>query len=131
MVGNFSVTFTNTPTMNLYKAILKHCGSAVSGGIGSFSQMGFTEVEIATHALEGVKGAYTVKSVNAAFKAVKDFNTGQLCQPWTYGPYALHTRNNVDYTVTPDNGKMEVAQGCTPISAADPQIAQYRKVAGG
>jgi hypothetical protein len=57
MVGNFSVTFTNTPTMNLYKAILKQCGSAVSGGIGSFSQMGFTEAEIATHALEGVKGA--------------------------------------------------------------------------
>jgi hypothetical protein len=53
---------------------------------------------------------------------VKDFNTGQLCQPWTYGPYALHIPNNVDYTVTPDNGKMEVAQGCTPISAADPQM---------
>jgi hypothetical protein len=43
MVGNFSVTFTNTPTMNLYKAILKQYGCAVSGGIGSFSQMGFTE----------------------------------------------------------------------------------------
>ena len=36
--------------MNLYKAILKQYGSAVSGGIGSFSQMGFTDAEIAvTH----------------------------------------------------------------------------------
>jgi branched-chain amino acid transport system substrate-binding protein len=122
---------THTPSMNLYEAILKQYGSAVSGGIGSFSQMGFTEAEIATHALEGVKGAYTVKSVNKAFESVKDFTTGQLCEPWTYGPYPLHIPNNVDYTVTPDNGKMEVAQGCTPISAADPQIAQYRKVAGG
>ena len=30
----------------------------------------------------------------------------------------------------PNNGKMTTAQGCTPISAADPQIAQYRSVAG-
>ena len=45
---------TNTPTMNLYKAILKQYGSAVSGGIGSFSQMGFTEAEIAVHALESI-----------------------------------------------------------------------------
>ena len=72
-------------------------------------------------------GAYTVQSVNAAFKAVKDFNTGMLCQLWTYGDYPLHIPNNADYTVTPNNGKMTTAQGCTPISAADPQIAQYRE----
>ena len=122
----------NTPAMNLYKAILKQYGSAVSGGIGSFSQMGFTMGEIATHALESIKGAYTVKSVNAAFKAVKDFNTGMLCQLWTYGNYPLHIANNEDYTVTPNNGKMVTAPdgGCTAISSVDPQIAQYRKVAG-
>ena len=39
---------TNTPTMNLYKAILKQYGSDVSGGIGAFSEMGFTMGEIAT-----------------------------------------------------------------------------------
>jgi branched-chain amino acid transport system substrate-binding protein len=47
---------TGTPTMNLYKAILKQYGSSVSGGIDSFSQMGFTIAEIATHALESIKG---------------------------------------------------------------------------
>ena len=52
-----------------------------------------------------------------------------LCQPWTYGKLALHIPNNSDYTVTPNNGKMVTAQGCTPISAADPQIAQYRSAA--
>jgi branched-chain amino acid transport system substrate-binding protein len=121
---------TTTPTMSLYKAILKQYGSAVSGGIGSFSQMGFTEAEIAVHALESVTGSYTVSSVNAAFKAVKDFNTGMLCQLWTYGDYSMHIPNNEDYTVTPNNGKMTAAQGCTPISAVDPQIAQYRGLAG-
>ncbi|MBV9803083.1 MAG: ABC transporter substrate-binding protein [Solirubrobacterales bacterium] len=121
---------TNTPTMNLYKAILKQYGTNVTGGIGSFSQMGFTIAEIATHALESVKGPYTVQSVNQAFESVKGFDTGMLCEPWTYGTYSFHIANNVDYTVTPENGKMVIAQGCTPISAADPQIAAYRKLAG-
>jgi branched-chain amino acid transport system substrate-binding protein len=122
---------TNTPSMQLYKAILKQYGSTVSGGVGSFSQMGFTEAEIATHALESIKGAYTIQSVNQALKNVHGFTTGQQCEPWTYGDYPLHIPNNVDYTVTPNNGQMTLAQGCTPISSADPQIAQYRKVSGG
>src|SRR6202042_1510175 len=47
---------TSTPTMQLYEAILKQYGKAVSGGIGSFSQMGFTEAEIAVHPLEPITG---------------------------------------------------------------------------
>src|SRR5690242_5184421 len=121
---------TSTAKMGLYKAILSQYGKSVQGGIGSFSQMGFTEAEIAVHALQSITGAYTVQSVNAAFKAVKDFNTGMLCQAWTYGDYPLHIPNNSDYTVTPSDGKMTTAQGCTPISAVDPQIAQYRSAAG-
>ena len=121
---------TNTPKMALYKAILAQYGHAVSGGIGSFSQMGFAEAEIMVHALESVTGAYTVASVNAAIKNVSNFDTGMLCQGWTYGNFPMHIPNNVDYTTTPDNGQMVTAQGCTPISSADPQIAAYRKVAG-
>jgi branched-chain amino acid transport system substrate-binding protein len=121
---------TTSPAMNLYLAILKQYGKAVSGGVGSFSQMGFAEAEILVHALESVKGSYTVTSVNSAIKAVSDFSTGMLCQGWTYGNFPMHIPNNVDYTVTPDNGKMVTAQGCTPISAVDPQIAAYRKAAG-
>jgi branched-chain amino acid transport system substrate-binding protein len=122
---------TNSPSMALYKAILAQYGHAVSGGIGSFSQMGFAEAEIMVHALESVKGPYTVQSVNTAVKAVSGFNTGMLCQGWTYGSYPLHIPNNEDYTVTPDNGRMVTAQGCTLISSVDPQIAAYRKAAGG
>jgi branched-chain amino acid transport system substrate-binding protein len=121
---------TSTPTMNLYKAILKQYGKAVSGGIGSFSQFGFAEAEVAVHALQTITGPYTTKSVNAAFKAVQNFNTGMLCQLWTYGSYPMHIPNNEDYTVTPDNGRMVTAQGCTQISSVDPQIAAYRASAG-
>src|SRR5437763_14897410 len=122
---------TNTTNMQLYKAILQQYGSAVSGGIGSFSQMGFTEAEIAVHALQSVSGPYTVQSVNKAFQSVKGFDTGQLCEPWTYGPYPLHIPNNTDSTVTPNNGQMKEAQRCTPFLTADPQIAQYRKASRG
>jgi branched-chain amino acid transport system substrate-binding protein len=118
--------------MQLYEAILKQYGSAVSGGIGSFSQMGFVTAELATKALEKVTGPYTLKSVNAAFKAITNDSTEMLCKPFTYGNYPEHIPNNTDYTVTPSSsgGTMVVAQGCTAISSADPQIAAYRKIAG-
>ena len=120
-------------TAQLFDAILKQYGSSVSGGVGSFSEMGFTIAEIATHALESVSGAYTIASVSAALKAVTNYNTGMLCQGYTYGNYPEHIPNNMDYTVTPDNGKFVEAStggGCTLISANDPQIAAYRAVAG-
>ena len=120
-------------TAQLFDAILKQYGTNVSGGVGSFSEMGFTMGEIATHALESVKGPYTIASVSAALKAVTNFNTGMLCQGFTYGNYPTHLPNNMDYTVTPNNGKMVIAPtggGCTLISADDPQVAAYRAVAG-
>jgi branched-chain amino acid transport system substrate-binding protein len=122
-----------SPTAELYYAILKQYGSDVSGGVGSFSEMGFVQGEIAVHALESVKGPYTTASVSAAFKAVSDYNTGLLCQAFTYGNYSEHIPNNMDYTVTPDNGKfVEAANGggCTLIPSTDPQIAAYREIAG-
>jgi branched-chain amino acid transport system substrate-binding protein len=120
----------NGPEMQLYKAILAKYGSAVAGGLGSFSQMGFLLGKFATNALLTVKGPYTISSVNTAFKNIKNQKTELLCQPWVYGPYPLHIPNNADFTTTPDNGKMVTAQGCFNVSSADPQIAQYRKAAG-
>jgi branched-chain amino acid transport system substrate-binding protein len=123
---------TSTATMNLYRAILKQYGSNVSGGIGSFSQFGFVEAALAVKALSTIQGDYTVASVNAAFKALKDVNTGMLCQSFTYGDYAMHIPNNADYTVTPTKGQMLLVpgSGCLNISTDDPQIAQYVSLAG-
>jgi branched-chain amino acid transport system substrate-binding protein len=120
----------NGPEMQLYKGILAKYGSSVAGGIGSFSEMGYLLGKLAKDALLTVKGPYTIQSVNAAFKALKNEKTELICQPWVYGDYPLHIPNNSDFTTTPDNGKMVTAEGCTPISDADPQIAAYRKAAG-
>jgi branched-chain amino acid transport system substrate-binding protein len=117
------------PEIQLYKAILAKYGSSVAGGIGSFSQFGFLLAKFLVQALDKAKPPYTMKTVNAAIVGIKDYKSEQLCQPWTYGKLPLHIPNNSDYTVTPDNGKMITAQGCTEISNADPQIAQYRSVA--
>jgi branched-chain amino acid transport system substrate-binding protein len=119
----------NGPEMQLYKAILTQYGSSVAGGIGSFSQMGFVLAKFLVQALDKIHGQYTMQSVNAAIKAINAYKTEMLCQPWVYGDLALHIPNNVDYTTTPDNGRMVTAQGCTAISSADPQIAQYHTVA--
>ena len=120
----------NGPDMQLYKAILKQYGSAVAGGLGSFSEMGYLLGKFSVDALDTVTGAYTIKSANTAFKNIKDEKTDLLCQPWVYGDYPLHIPNNADFTTTPDNGKMVTAQGCFNVSSADPQIAAYRKAAG-
>jgi branched-chain amino acid transport system substrate-binding protein len=120
----------NGPEMQLYKAILAKYGQAVAGGIGSFSQMGFLLAKFFVQAVDTVKPPYTIANVNAAIKAIKDQSNEMQCQPWVYGNYALHIPNNADFTTTPDNGKMVTAQGCTLISSADPQIAQYRATAG-
>ncbi|HEY1666489.1 MAG TPA: ABC transporter substrate-binding protein [Trebonia sp.] len=120
-------------TAQLFDAILKQYGSAVSGGVGSFSEMGFVIGETATKALEGITGPYTIASVSAALKGLSNYNTGLLCQGFTYGNYSEHIPNNMDYTVTPNNGKFVQAAnggGCTLISASDPQIAAYRALAG-
>ena len=120
----------NGPEMQLYKAILKQYGSAVAGGLGSFSEMGYLLGKFLTDALQKDPGPYTMANVNAAIKNIKDEKTELLCQPWVYGNYPLHIPNNADFTTTPDNGNMVTAQQCFNVSSDDPQIAAYRKEAG-
>ena len=120
----------NGPEMQEYRAILAKYGSAVAGGVGSFSQFGFLLAKFFVQAVDKVKAPYTIANVNAAIKGLKDEKSEMLCQPWVYGDYPLHIPNNADFTVTPDNGKMVTVQNCFNVSSADPQIAQYRNVAG-
>jgi branched-chain amino acid transport system substrate-binding protein len=119
----------NSPDMTEYKAILSKYGSSVAGGVGSFSEFGYVLGKFLVQALDTVKGSYTLKSVNQAIEGIKNYKTGLLCDPWTYGKSPLHIPNHSDYTVTPDNGKMKTVQGCTDISSSDPQIAAYLKAA--
>ena len=127
--AELNLTTANGPDSQLYRDVLKKYAPKIP--LGSFSQMGFMEARIATQALLDVKGEYTAKSVNAAFKGVKDFKTDILCKPWYYGDAPLHIPNNTDRTVTPQGGKMVEEEGCFPISDVDPAIAQVRKIEAG
>ena len=86
--------------------------------------MGFVQAAIATKALHRHQGRHTVKSVNDAFKDVKDFKTDILCKPWYYGdgpPHSPITRT------APRRRRMErwsSKEGCFPISDIDPGIKQ-------
>ena len=91
--------------------------------------MGFLLARFLVEALQKTKPPYTMATVNKAIVGINKYTSEMLCQPWVYGKLSLHIPNNTDYTTTPVNGKMITAQGCTAISSADPQIAQYHKVA--
>jgi branched-chain amino acid transport system substrate-binding protein len=91
--------------------------------------MGYQMAAFVSSALNSIKDDdYSLKSVNAAIKGIKGFKTGILCKPWYYGDAPLHIPNNTDWTTTPKNGKMVIKDGCIPISAADPTIAQVRAI---
>jgi branched-chain amino acid transport system substrate-binding protein len=126
--AELNLTSASDPESALYRAILAKYGKAVTGGLGSFSQMGFLEAEIAVSALKKVQGSYTPQKVNAAFKATKNFKTNIVCKPWYFGSAPLHIPNNTDRTVTPQSGHMALKEDCFPISAADPDIARVRKI---
>ncbi len=96
--------------------------------LGSFSQMGFLQGKIATEALLGVKGDFTVKTVNDAFKGVKNFKTDILCEPWYYGDAPLHIPNHTDCTTTPRDGVMVLKEDCFDISNVDPDIKRVEEI---
>ena len=127
--AELNLTTANGADSQLYRNVLKQYAPKIP--LGSFSQMGFVEARIATEALMSVKGDFTAESVNAAFKAVKDFKTDILCKPWYYGNAPLHIPNNTDRTTTPKGGVMVEKEGCFAISDVDPGIAQVRKIEAG
>jgi branched-chain amino acid transport system substrate-binding protein len=127
--AELNVTDFDGPQSRLYRAVFEKYGSKVTGGLGSFSQMGFTMGQILVHALESIDGEdYSLKTVNKAIADVKGFKTDILCRPWYYGEAPLHIPNNVDWTTTPKNGKMVIKEDCFDISAADPSIAKVRTI---
>jgi branched-chain amino acid transport system substrate-binding protein len=127
--AELNLTSATGPDSTLYREVLKKYAPKIA--LGSFSQMGYVEASIAVKALLGISGDLTAKSVNDAFKAVKDYQTDILCKPWYYGDAALHIPNNTDRTTTPQDGKMVQKEDCFPISDVDPAIAQVRKLETG
>ena len=83
----------------------------------SFAQMGYLAGRIATDALLGIDGDITKESVNAAFKAVKNFHSDIFCKPWYYdSTTGQNVSNNWDLTVAPQDGKMVKTEDCFEIA---------------
>ena len=87
---------------------------------------------MATHALERHQGPVHDRLGERCVQGRQNYNSGLLCQGFTYGDYPLHIPNNMDYTVTPDNGELVTAfnngPGCTlSLGRMHPQIAAYRR----
>jgi branched-chain amino acid transport system substrate-binding protein len=125
--AELNVTNFDGPDSNLYRQVVADYAPDIP--LGSFSQMGFVQGQIATQALLGIQDEdYSPESVNAAFLGVKNFQTDILCNPWYYGEAPLHIPNNVDRTTTPQDGVMVEKEPCFEISAVDPDIAKVRKI---
>jgi branched-chain amino acid transport system substrate-binding protein len=124
--AELNLTSSDEPDTVLYRSVLKKYAPDIP--LGSFSQMGFTQANIATEALLGIKGEYTVKSVNEAFKNVKNFKTDILCEPYYYGEAPLHIPNHTDRTTTPRDGVMVEKEGCFDISNVDPDIKRVEEI---
>jgi branched-chain amino acid transport system substrate-binding protein len=114
------------PDMALYRDVMQRYGKGVP--VGSFSQFGFLQARITTEALAKIEGDVTPQTANAAIQDVADFQTDLLCRPWYFGKAPLHVPNNVDLTVTPQDGKMVQKEDCFPISDAEPAIKQVRQI---
>ena len=124
--AELNLTSHDGPDTTLYRSVVKKYAPKIP--LGSFSQMGFLQGKIATEALLGVEGDFTVKSVNDAFKGVKNFETDILCEPWYYGDAPLHIPNHTDYTTTPRDGVMVLKEDCFDISNVDPDIKRVEEI---
>ena len=125
--AELQLTSSNKPDMVLYRSVLKKYAPDIP--LGSFSQMGFVQGDIATTALLTIKGdTYNIKNVNEAFKNVKNFKTDILCAPWYYGDAPLHIPNHIDLTTTPRDGVMVQKEGCFKISNVDPDIKRVEDI---
>jgi branched-chain amino acid transport system substrate-binding protein len=83
----------------------------------SFAQFGYLAGRIATDALLSIDGEITKESVNAAFRAVKNFHSDIFCKPWYYdSTTGQNVSNNWDLTVTPQDGVMVKAEDCFEIT---------------
>ena len=120
---------SNGPDMQLYRAINKKYSP--DNPLGSFGQMGFVAAKVFTDTvLKLPEDQLTKKGINDAILNIKNFKTDILCKPWYFQKMKLHVPNNTDRTVTPKDGKMVEAEGCTDIPDSFPDLKYVREFEG-
>ena len=114
------------PDMQLYRAVNKKYSP--DNPLGSFGQIGFVAAKVFTDAvLKLPEDQLNKAGINQAVLNIKNYKTDILCKPWYFQKMKLHIPNNTDRTVTPKNGKMTQAEGCTAIPDSDPDIKYVRQ----
>jgi branched-chain amino acid transport system substrate-binding protein len=123
--AELSLPGSDDPDNTLYRAVM---GSyAPDQPLGSFGQMGFLSAKIAADTLQDVPAdQLTREGVNAAIRAVHDYETGFLCKPWYFGDLDAHVPSNTNRTITPKDGAFVEAKGCTEMAAVTPQLKAVR-----
>jgi branched-chain amino acid transport system substrate-binding protein len=117
---------SNGPDMQLYRAINKKYSP--NNPLGSFGQMGFVAAKMFTDTvLKLPESQLNKKGINEAILNIKNYKTDILCKPWYFQKMKLHVPNNTDRTVTPKDGKMVEAEGCTDIPDANPDLKYVRE----
>jgi len=119
--AEFNVLDSGKPDQNHMNEIRGKYRSDIPSS--SFAQMGYLAGRVATDALMGIKGDITKDSVNAAFKAVKNFTSDLWCKPWYFdSTVGQNVSNNNDITVVPKDGNMVQEEDCFAIAelAANP-----------
>jgi branched-chain amino acid transport system substrate-binding protein len=105
------------PDMQLYRAVNKKYSP--NNPLGSFGQMGFVAAKMFSDTLMDLpEDQLTKEGINKAVLGIKNYKTDVLCKPWYFQDMKLHIPNNADRTVTPKDGKMTEAEGCTDIPAS-------------
>ena len=117
------------PEMELYRKVSKQYNP--DAPLGSFQQMGFMIGRIIVKTLMDMPPADIddpVK-VNAAIKAIKNFDTHIVCKPWYFGALpAGNVPNNYDYNVVPStSGTMVLDKDCFKIAEVEPILTAVRK----
>jgi branched-chain amino acid transport system substrate-binding protein len=113
------------PDMQLYRAVNKKYSP--DNPLGSFGQMGFVAAKMVGDVLQKVpEDQLTKEGINKAIHDVKNYKTDILCKPWYFQDLPVHVPNNTDRTVTPKDGKMVEAEGCTDIPATNDDLKTVR-----
>jgi branched-chain amino acid transport system substrate-binding protein len=114
------------PDMQLYRAINKKYSP--DNPVGSFGQMGFVAAKMFTDTVLKVpEDKLTKEGINDAILNIKNYKTDILCKPWYFQKMDKHVPNNADRTVTPKDGKMVEAEGCTDIPDSYPDLKYVRE----
>jgi branched-chain amino acid transport system substrate-binding protein len=109
--AEFNVLDSGLPDQNHMNAVREQYASDIPNS--SFAQMGYLAGRAATEALLSIDGEITKESVNQAFHDLKNVTSDIWCQPWYFASTLdENVSNNMDITVTPQDGKMVKAEDC-------------------